>query len=208
MQAYEGVASKALDRLSFTMKDMSLTLSDVKPASSLKTLLGMVRGEKPPDSNQPLLLQTMTGTIRAGASTAIMGPSGAGKTIFLDVLMGRRPKSSGTLHVLGKAMDSMQSIRKVLGFVPQDDDVMLAEMTVTEVLRHAAQCRLPMTWTRAQCNEVVECVLDLLDLRHVADQFIGDEQQRGISGGQKKRVNIGMELVALPLAIFLDEPTR
>ncbi|KAI8843068.1 hypothetical protein BC829DRAFT_420151 [Chytridium lagenaria] len=88
------------------------------------------------------------------------------------------------------------STAKIIGYVPQED-VMLRELTNST----------PRSWTRRQIEDHVDNVLKALNLTHVANSFIGDETDRGVSGGQRKRVNIGMELAAAPLAIFLDEPT-
>lgn len=84
---------------------------------------------------------------------------------------------------------------------------MLREMTVYEILEHSARMRLPHTWTNGQVMRKVRETMLFLDIDSVANQRIGDEEKRGVSGGQRRRVNIGMELVAEPLMLFLDEPT-
>jgi ABC-type multidrug transport system ATPase subunit len=85
---------------------------------------------------------------------------------------------------------------------------MLREMTVREVIAYSAKIRLPSSWTSAEVNDFVTIILQSLGLLHVQHSFIGSEaDSRGISGGQRKRVNIAIELAAAPLALFLDEPT-
>jgi ABC-type multidrug transport system ATPase subunit len=84
---------------------------------------------------------------------------------------------------------------------------MLRDLTVYENIRHAAMMRLPESWTMKKKLQRVELVLQSLDLVQVRDSIIGDEIRRGISGGQRKRVNVAMELVADPSLICLDEPT-
>lgn len=83
---------------------------------------------------------------------------------------------------------------------------MLRELTVYEILMHSAQMRLPRSWSRYRIHRKVDETIELLGLQSVRDKVIGDEERRGISGGQRRRVNIGMELVAEPSILFLDEP--
>lgn len=84
---------------------------------------------------------------------------------------------------------------------------MLRELTVRDILVHSARMRLPKEWSYHQVKDKVIEIINFLDMSHVANTIIGDETTRGISGGQRKRVNIGMELVAEPSVLFLDEPT-
>ncbi|KAJ3321188.1 hypothetical protein HDV06_004531 [Boothiomyces sp. JEL0866] len=138
------------------------------------------------------VLNDITGYIRAAKITAIMGPS---ETTFLSVLSGKVKRTAGKLFVSGKEME-MQKFKNFIGFVPQED-VMHRDMTVRENISYSAKIKLPSTWKSSEIDE----------LSHVAHSIIGDETSRGISGGQRKRVNIGMELVSTPLCLFLDEPT-
>ncbi|KAJ3192059.1 hypothetical protein HK101_007118 [Irineochytrium annulatum] len=151
------------------------------------------------------VLEGVTGEIRSKRMTAIIGPSGAGKTTFMNVLMGKVARTGGRLYING-AEAEIHLYRKIIGYVPQED-IMLRELTVREVVLHSARVRLPRSWSTKQIEDHVDNVLKALNLSHVANSFIGDETTRGVSGGQRKRVNIGMELAAAPLAIFLDEPT-
>lgn len=156
-------------------------------------------------SGNKTILEGVSGEIRAGRLTAIMGPSGAGKTTFMNVLMGKVPRTHGKLYVNGRIAE-MHQFKKIIGYVPQDD-TMLRELTVYENVYHAARIKLPATWTNAEVREYVWTILSTLNLSHVAHIPIGDVNTRGISGGQRKRTNIALELAAIPLAIFLDEPT-
>lgn len=83
----------------------------------------------------------------------------------------------------------------------------MAECTVRENIDHAASVRLPRVWTAAQRREHVDTLIACLDLTHVQHNLVGDELASAISGGQRKRVSIGLELAAAPMALFLDEPT-
>ena len=151
------------------------------------------------------ILKGVTGQIHAGRMTAIMGPSGAGKTTFLNVLCGKVKRTSGALKISGKEAE-MQAFKKICGFVPQED-VMLRELTVRENILHSARIRAPKSWSAAQVEAHVDTLIEALNLSHVSHSVIGDGITRGVSGGQRKRVNIGMEVAATPLSLFLDEPT-
>lgn len=84
---------------------------------------------------------------------------------------------------------------------------MLTELTVRENILHSAQCRAPSNWSNETIIDFVDATIDFLQLRQVEHTIIGDEENRGISGGQRKRVNIAIELVAAPTLLILDEPT-
>ncbi|KAJ3268377.1 hypothetical protein HK104_005388, partial [Borealophlyctis nickersoniae] len=151
------------------------------------------------------VLQGVTGEIRAGRLTAIMGPSGAGKTTFMNVLMGKVNRTKGRLFI-NNAEAEIHTYKKIIGYVPQED-IVLRELTVRENVLHSARVRLPAAWSNAEVEAYTDAILDALNLTHVAHNLIGDETTRGVSGGQRKRVNIALELAAVPLALFLDEPT-
>ena len=101
---------------------------------------------------------------------------------------------------------SAGELRRALGFVPQTD-VLIRELSLRESVLHSALTRLPRTLSRAEAAERADDVLEALGLAHVADSLVGDESARGVSGGERKRLNIALELVADPLVLFLDEPT-
>ncbi|GMH57397.1 hypothetical protein TL16_g02370 [Triparma laevis f. inornata] len=160
------------------------------------------------------IIDNVSGDIRAGRLTAIMGPSGAGKSSFLHVIGGRlRAVGQGQSHVnisgsvlINGERRSMHSYRRVIGFVPQDD-ILHENLTPKDSFRLVSGLRLPSHYSYKQRKELVNNVLQLLDLNKIRHSRIGNSKQRGISGGQRKRVNIGIELVADPWMLFLDEPT-
>ncbi|KAI8621820.1 hypothetical protein BC830DRAFT_1250379 [Chytriomyces sp. MP71] len=160
-------------------------------------------GFKLNDSNT--LLQNMTGEISAARSMAVIGPSGAGKTTFLNTLLGKTKRSSGEI-LINDARAEMRHFRRVVGYVPQDD-TLSHDLTVREAIHYSARMRLPKSLSNKRIDEIVDSIINALGLSNVAHRIIGDEVRRGISGGQRKRVNIAIELVAAPLALFLDEPT-
>lgn len=123
----------------------------------------------------------------------------------MSILSGKLRQTSGSIKVSNTQVD-ITKIRNIIGFVPQED-VMYRDLTVRENILHSARMRLPSTWSASEIEQLVDNVLDILNLSQIQNSIIGDEKTRGISGGQRKRVNIGMELVSTPLCLFLDEPT-
>ncbi|KAI7277956.1 hypothetical protein KC345_g6268 [Hortaea werneckii] len=151
------------------------------------------------------ILQDITGNLPRGSCWGIMGPSGAGKSTLVNVLMGTTKPSSGTIKING-CVKAMAEYRKVIGYVPQDD-IIVPELTVRENILHSARCRLPAKWKDRAIQAHVDALIGCLQLSHVQDSQVGDINRPGISGGQRKRTSIGIELAAAPMAIFLDEPT-
>ncbi|CZR59382.1 related to ABC transporter protein (ATP-binding-cassette protein) [Phialocephala subalpina] len=161
-------------------------------------------GFKPPKSNKKILDQ-VSGTIHAGSLWGVMGASGAGKSTFVNVLMGKTSHTGGITKVNGVA-GNISKYKKIIGYVPQDD-IVLPEMTVRENILHSARIRLPANWSNSEIEHHVDILVSCLQLSHVKDSLVGSPGAPVISGGQRKRVSIGMELAAAPMAVFLDEPT-
>ena len=151
------------------------------------------------------ILQNVTGSIKRGTLTAVMGGSGAGKSTFVNVLMGKTQYTSGSVTI-NQIPGKMKRYKKLIGYVPQDD-IVLPELTVYENILHSARIRLPRTWREGEIRAHVDSVIDCLELSHVRDSRVGTISKPIISGGERKRVSIGMELAAAPMALFLDEPT-
>ncbi|KAK4279654.1 hypothetical protein QN277_011396 [Acacia crassicarpa] len=158
-------------------------------------------------SQKKYILRCVTGNIRPGHITAVMGPSGAGKTTFLSAIAGKTLgcKKSGLILINGKN-ESIHSYKKIIGFVPQDD-IVHGNLTVEENLWFNANCRLPAESLKADKVVVIERVIEFLGLHSVRSSLVGTVEQRGISGGQRKRVNVGLEMVMEPSLLILDEPT-
>jgi ABC-type multidrug transport system ATPase subunit len=172
-------------------------------------------------SNGKVILSGVSGTIHAGSLWGVMGASGAGKcksqwlsiqlrvlmflATFVNVLMGKTANTSGVTKVNGVA-GNISKYKKIIGYVPQDD-IVLPEMTVRENILHSARIRLPSNWKESEIQHHVDILLSCLQLSHVKDSLVGSPGAPVISGGQRKRVSIGMELAAAPMALFLDEPT-
>lgn len=155
--------------------------------------------------NGVTIMAGVSGALRSGRTTAIMGPSGAGKTTFITLLTGKTKRTTGSVLINGQ-QDELLNYKKLIGYVPQED-IMLRELTVRDILMHSARMRLPASWNYKKIKSKVLDIISFLGMSHVIDSIVGNEEERGISGGQRKRVNIGMELVAEPSILFLDEPT-
>ncbi|WP_203731260.1 ATP-binding cassette domain-containing protein [Paractinoplanes durhamensis] len=142
------------------------------------------------------LLDDVSLTVRPGELVAIIGASGAGKTTLLETLAGvRRPTSGAVRHDGRPAPDA------AIGYVPQDD-IIHQELPLARTLRYAARLRLPAGTSGAAVAERVAEVLAVLGLTGRGDTRVGS-----LSGGERKRAGIAVELLARPRALFLDEPT-
>lgn len=155
------------------------------------------------------ILSGVQGSVHSGELMAIMGASGAGKTTFLDILARKNKKgqSRGDFYINGEKVAD-DDFRNVIGFVDQDD-TMLPTLTVHETIMDSALLRLPRDMTLIAKEQRVDDVERQLGIYHIRDQIIGSEEgnNRGISGGEKRRVGIACELVTSPSILFLDEPT-
>ncbi|KAL8934507.1 MAG: hypothetical protein Q9216_005879 [Gyalolechia sp. 2 TL-2023] len=159
---------------------------------------------QPKKASKPILSE-VTGKIDRGSLWGVMGASGAGKSTFVNVLMGKQAHTGGVTKINGVPGD-IKKYKKIIGYVPQDD-IVLPELTVRENILHSARIRLPSNWGESQIQKHVDTLISCLQLAHVKDSLVGSAAKPVISGGQRKRVSIGIELAAAPMALFLDEPT-
>jgi ABC-type multidrug transport system ATPase subunit len=159
------------------------------------------------DSARRRLLQDVSLTVFPGELVGIMGPSGAGKTTLLRALNGYARPSAGEVLYNGKNLEThYHRLSGRIGYVPQDD-ILHHELTVREVLTYGARLRLPTSRPAFLLEERLGEVVRQLGLQGTEGVLIGPPGQRGISGGQRKRVNLALELLTDPLVLFLDEPT-
>ncbi len=154
-----------------------------------------------------VVLSGVTLTLVAGEVVAVVGPSGSGKSTLLAALSGSQPADEGSVLLDGQPLaERLASTPGLVGVVPQDD-VVLPELTVEESLRFAARLRLPNR-TPEEREAAVNRVLRSLGLDGIRSHRIGDPELRGLSGGQRKRVNLAPELLSDDSAVLLlDEPT-
>lgn len=149
-------------------------------------------------------LHNLTMTLRGGELVAVMGGSGAGKTTFLSILNGSIRPQSGTLEINGRSICE-QEARNLIGFVPQDD-LLIEELTVYQNLYYTARLCFDGMSEEELDTRVVNLLKDL-GLDKARDLVVGSPLNKVISGGQRKRLNIALELIREPSVIFLDEPT-
>jgi len=159
------------------------------------------------------ILRPITAEFIPGELNIIMGPSGSGKTSLLNSMACRLHDSIGNQYrVHGRmlyngAEPSESVIRSVNSFVTQDDDALMPSLTVRESLRFAAGLRLPSWMSREDKNRRAEEILFKMGLKECADNLIGSELIKGISGGEKRRVTIAIQILTDPKVLLLDEPT-
>jgi ATP-binding cassette subfamily G (WHITE) protein 2 len=151
------------------------------------------------------ILYDINGIFKPGMN-AILGPTGSGKSSLLDILADRKDRNGLEGQVLMDGLVQNDDFKYRVGYVVQDD-IVSGTLTVRENLAFSANLRLSKHMTREQKKSIVQQVIEQLGLEKCADTKVGTEFSRGISGGERKRTNIGMELVLSPSILFLDEPT-
>jgi len=161
-------------------------------------------------AGETMILNKVWGTVKSGEVCCIMGASGAGKSSLLNVIAGRSTTSgnvkvSGKITVNGKVIDPV-AFRENVAYVMQDDALM-ATATPREALRFSAVLRLPPGTSSETIDSLVEHTLDDLGLQQCSNTMIGGAMIKGISGGQRKRTSVGVEVITQPSLLFLDEPT-
>ena len=153
------------------------------------------------------LIEGASLTLYPGELVGLMGPSGAGKTTLMLAMNGYMAPAAGQVLYNGQSLYShYDQFRLHLGYVPQDD-IMHGDLTVREALYASARLRLPSDMKAGEIDARIAKVLKQLGLEGTEDVLIGSPTKKGISGGQRKRVNLAMELLTDPSVLFLDEPT-
>ncbi|KAM5338570.1 broad substrate specificity ATP-binding cassette transporter ABCG2-like isoform 2-T2 [Glossophaga mutica] len=168
----------------------------------VKVKSGFLLGRK---TTEKEILTNVNGIMRPGLN-AILGPTGGGKSSLLDILAARKDPQGLSGDVLINGAPRPANFKCNSGYVVQDD-VVMGTLTVRENLQFSAALRLPSTMTNHEKNERINMVIQELGLAKVADSKVGTQFTRGVSGGERKRTSIGMELITNPSILFLDEPT-
>ncbi|OAQ28498.1 P-loop containing nucleoside triphosphate hydrolase protein, partial [Linnemannia elongata AG-77] len=192
-------------RASVTIRVVDLSLSLVK--RGLFERVGLTRGS---DEASRVLLAKIDIVIPPAKLTAILGGSGSGKTTLLNALLNRTQEGiqvSGDIYFNRTKNPSIGQINTVSGYVRQGDGMLLTHLTVRETLDYAAELGVGKTLSAIEKRARVEEVIELMGLQECADVMIGNSEKSGCSGGQRRRVSIGIQLVNEPACLFLDEPT-
>jgi ABC-type multidrug transport system ATPase subunit len=188
-------------------RDRAPTFSPQAPENA-QTILTFDKIKVTSKKTGAVILNEVSGSI-TGGFWAIMGSSGSGKTTLLSTLSLRLDKVfmsiEGDMRLNGKEY-STTLLKQVSAYVMQDDLVM-AELTVQETLSYASHLRLPPDMTSAQRQQREDEVIQMMGIEHCRHTIVGDTRRKGISGGERKRLCIAMELLSKPKLLFLDEPT-
>lgn len=152
------------------------------------------------------LLHNVTGYAEPGFMIAIMGPSGSGKSTLLDSLAGRLAKNA---VVSGEVLINGRRRKLAYGSVAYvtQEDTLIGTLTVRETIHYSAHLRLPDKMTRAEKETIVESTILEMGLQDCTDTPVGNWHLRGVSGGEKRRLSIALEILMRPRLLFLDEPT-
>ncbi|KAJ6501512.1 P-loop containing nucleoside triphosphate hydrolase protein [Mycena vitilis] len=169
--------------------------------------LGLRKADEKP------ILTEITSFFPAGEVSAILGPSGAGKSTILQLLAHRKLNAGPGAHfeltgdMLFNGLPTTEDVRNSVAFVEQEDDYHLSALTVRETLRYAAILRLPPKMSRKRKIARAEEVLLMLGLKDCADVYVGGELMKGISGGEKRRLSLAVQMISDPSVLVVDEPT-
>jgi ABC-type multidrug transport system ATPase subunit/pSer/pThr/pTyr-binding forkhead associated (FHA) protein len=148
------------------------------------------------------LLDGVSLSIQPNEFVGLLGPSGAGKSSLIEAMNGNRPATSGNVLVNNQDLyRNLDSLKQSIGYVPQDD-IIHKELSVYRTLFYVAKLRLSRDVTSKEIDQIVEEVMDVTGLAERRDVAV-----RELSGGQRKRVSMAVELITKPSIIFLDEPT-
>ncbi|NXO01319.1 ABCG2 protein, partial [Rhinopomastus cyanomelas] len=151
------------------------------------------------------VLRDVNGIMKPGLN-AILGPTGSGKSSLLDILAARKDPHGLSGDILINGAPQPANFKCTSGYVVQDD-VVMGTLTVRENLTFSAALRLPKSLKEEEKKERVNQIIKELGLSKVADTKVGTQFIRGVSGGERKRTSIGMEIITDPAILFLDEPT-
>ncbi|MEP6922838.1 MAG: FHA domain-containing protein [Pyrinomonadaceae bacterium] len=148
------------------------------------------------------LIDDVSLTIQPNEFVGLLGPSGAGKSTLMDAMNGMRPPTAGSIFLNNLDFyGNLNALKQSVGYVPQDD-IIHRELSVYRTLYYIARLRLSGDASKAEIEQIIDEVLDVTGLTERRDVCVSD-----LSGGQRKRVSIAVELITKPSVIFLDEPT-
>ncbi|KAJ7372887.1 ATP-binding cassette sub- G member 2 [Desmophyllum pertusum] len=204
-EAEDNTACKHVGRRSMSFSSSTESGHDSGTVISYHNICYSINTKVKGVNTKKQIIKNLSGIMQPGLN-AILGPTGSGKTTLLDILAGRKDRKYLSGHVLVNGVKQPNNFKCITGYVVQED-VVMGTLTVRENLHFSAALRLPGKLSKRERKERVEATLSDLGLFHVAESKVGNEFIRGISGGERKRTNIGMELIMSPSVLFLDEPT-
>ncbi|KAI8532310.1 hypothetical protein RHMOL_Rhmol11G0204000 [Rhododendron molle] len=173
--------------ISVTWEDLWVTVSDIK-------------------GRRKRIVQGLTGYAHPGEVLAVMGPSGCGKTTLLDALAGRlgaNTRHTGDILINGRK----QALAYGTSAYVTQDETLIATLTVIEAVYYSAQFQLPNSMSKSEKKEIAEITIQEMGLHDCMNTRIGGWGTKGLSGGQRRRVSICIEILTRPKLLFLDEPT-
>ncbi|QPG75247.1 hypothetical protein FOA43_002597 [Brettanomyces nanus] len=165
--------------------------------------------------DEKVILRKVNADFQARKLNIIMGPSGSGKTSLLNLISGRLSSNlatsysnSGKIYFNQFAIEDFSIVKPLCSYVTQEDDHLLSSLTVEETLGYAATLRLSKAHlSKEQRREIVDSIILQMGLRDCASTLVGNDLIKGISGGEKRRLSIAIQLLSSPKILFLDEPT-
>jgi ABC-type multidrug transport system ATPase subunit/ABC-type multidrug transport system permease subunit len=207
-----------LENQNFLLKKQTSTITEVADTDrfyltweniNLKIIKKQRKGIFSSEKNEISILNNVSGFARSGECLAIMGGSGAGKSTLLNIMAGKLKNSkktlvSGKISLNGHPMD-FEKYKNIIGFVLQKD-IFYETMTVKEILDFVISLKQANLNKEEKDKKVKNLILQL-KLEKAANNRVGGSMEKGISGGEKRRLNIGFELATDPKILFLDEPT-
>ncbi len=199
------ISFRAVDAVNVSVRNLSVNI-DVSPngIAALKTSFGRRKAEKQKEFKT--ILNGVSATMPSGSLTAILGSSGSGKTTLLNTLAYRM--GGGRLKITGDILyNGNPKITSIRSAYVMQQDVLLPTLTVRETLFYAAELRLPSSTSTEERYRVVEEVILELGLKECANTRIGNNVHKGCSGGEKRRTSLGVQMLANPSVLFLDEVT-
>ncbi|KAF3908868.1 hypothetical protein AA313_de0202357 [Arthrobotrys entomopaga] len=190
---------RPVERVNVRVRNLSLSVA-------LRRCFGGIILQRSDEDKIVKILDGIDADMPSGQLTALIGASGSGKTSMLNVISNRMAGSSmtksGSITFNGKAGNSSITAAYVI-----QQDILIPTLTVRETLRYAAQLRLPSTVSNEERDDIVESIILELGLKDCANTRIGDNEHKGCSGGERRRTSIGVQLLANPSVLYLDEPT-
>ncbi|KAJ6255936.1 hypothetical protein Dda_9227 [Drechslerella dactyloides] len=190
---------RPVDRVDVNVRNLSLSVALGRDLVSTLLL-------RPDPKKIAKILDGIDADMPSGQLTALIGASGSGKTSMLNAISNRM---SGTAMAKTGSItfNGVHSSNKVTSAYVIQQDILIPTLTVRETLSYAARLRLPSTISREERVEIVESIILELGLKECANTRIGDNEHKGCSGGEKRRTSIGVQLLANPSILYLDEPT-